>query len=173
MRHGQTVSNNASCFNNKDESLNSKGRLQAQAAAKRLETENYDLIICSPLPRTRQTLASVLKDRVVKVEYWETLAEIDWGRLQGAPYLPHQEAFSGIDQGLYAESLEDLELRAISFWKALGGRSEERILIVSHGAIMCILFAVNEGLGTADFEHYRFNVWQVMGNCDVKNLVIE
>ena len=72
--------------------------------------------------------------------------------------------------GLYEESLTDLQERAQQFWEQLKTRPEKNILIVSHGAIMCVLWAVHEGYGPERFEHYRFNVWKRMDNCDVKRL---
>jgi broad specificity phosphatase PhoE len=173
VRHGETGSNAARVFNFKTEPLNETGKKQALRLAQKLSVESFDLILCSPLARTRSTLEPILEWSQVPVEYWNELVEFNFGNLEGEAYLEVENLFSGLARNLYRENTQDLKLRAEAFWNLISDRHEQNILIVSHGAIMCLLFAVYYKVAPENYENFRINDWEFMDNCDVKKLIIE
>ena len=83
-RHGQTEWNVLGKVQGRaDISLNEKGKEQARKTAEKLQNEDFDLIICSPLKRARETAEIINIGRNVPVIYDETIAERDFGEFEG------------------------------------------------------------------------------------------
>lgn len=84
IRHGQTVLNTKRMFNGEvDEDLDEVGRGQASKAGEKFKDKKIDLIYCSPLRRTRQTMALLNLDKSIPVIYDERLVERKAGKLAG------------------------------------------------------------------------------------------
>lgn len=77
VRHGKTIVNALDLINARNNiGLNRTGKGQAQMAAKQVENTKIDLIICSPLKRTRQTCKIINKNKI-QVIYDDRLLERD------------------------------------------------------------------------------------------------
>ena len=81
-RHGQTDWNvQKKVMGRCDEPLNEKGREQAKQTKELLSDINFDLIICSPLLRAKETAQIINQDRNIKIEYDDRIIERDFGEL--------------------------------------------------------------------------------------------
>lgn len=78
IRHGRTNCNDEGKYNGRlDEDINETGIKQALKASKKIEMLDLDLIICSPLLRTRHT-CSIVNTNNIPVIYDERIQERDW-----------------------------------------------------------------------------------------------
>ena len=69
-RHGQTDWNvQKKVMGRCDEPLNEKGREQANQTKELLSNINFDLIICSPLLRAKQTAQIINSDRNIQLVF--------------------------------------------------------------------------------------------------------
>ena len=83
MRHGRTDDNDRRIFNGRnDEDINETGIAQATAAREVYEKLDIDLIVCSPMLRTRHT-AAIVNTKNLPIIYDERLIERDTGELTG------------------------------------------------------------------------------------------
>ncbi|MCQ2484943.1 MAG: histidine phosphatase family protein [Clostridia bacterium] len=83
MRHGRTNDNDKQILNGRnDEDINETGIAQATAAREVYEKLDIDLIVCSPMKRTRHT-ADVVNTKNLPIVYDERLIERDTGELTG------------------------------------------------------------------------------------------
>ena len=82
IRHGNTDSNRLDIYNGKllNEDINNIGIKQAQEASKKIKNLNLDLIICSPLLRTRHT-CDIINSNKIKVIYDDRIEERNCGVL--------------------------------------------------------------------------------------------
>ena len=82
IRHGQTIVNKLGLINSRNYiGLNKSGRIETKKASEEIEKINFDLIICSPLRRTKQTCKIINKNNV-KVIYDERIIERDSRSMQ-------------------------------------------------------------------------------------------
>jgi len=82
VRHAQTELNleKRIAGSQIDTLLTKEGELQTEKISERLKDEKFDLILCSPLTRTRQTLKIILENQVEEnLQFEEGLMERDWG----------------------------------------------------------------------------------------------
>ena len=83
IRHGQTNMNLEERYNCRiDEDINENGIIQAKEASKKIANLNIDLIICSPMKRTRHT-AKIINSNNINIIYDDRLIERDGGILTG------------------------------------------------------------------------------------------
>lgn len=74
-RHGKTIINICERVNSINSiGINKEGRMQAKKAGEQIKNMDIDLIICSPLRRTRQT-CSILNVNNVEVVYDDRIVE--------------------------------------------------------------------------------------------------
>ena len=79
IRHGRTKCNDENKYNGKlDEDINETGIEQAKKASEEVKNLDIDLIICSPLLRTRHT-CELVNINNVPVIYDKRLEERDCG----------------------------------------------------------------------------------------------
>ena len=80
LRHGQTSWNvNGKIQGKQDTELNKVGIRQAYEAKEKFNMLNIDLIMCSPLKRTRKTAEIINEDKNLNIIYKEELMERDLG----------------------------------------------------------------------------------------------
>jgi probable phosphoglycerate mutase len=137
--------------------LTAHGEIQAKAAAHALAEVEFDLALCSGLPRTEQTAQIVLGPRVLELESIAELKEIRGGRLrdlgndgllQQVAY-PYEQAHLSDARFLGGESFEDFYQRVLQAWKQLLARPWSRALLVAHDAVNRVLLgyiASNSGV---------------------------
>lgn len=84
VRHGETELNRTGRLRGLlDASLNATGRTQARAVARRLSTVAVDIVYASPLARTMETAAAIVRGRRVAVVREQRLRDIDYGLWAG------------------------------------------------------------------------------------------
>ncbi len=153
MRHGQSRADLPRLKileGRHDSPLSRKGLRQAALAAKWIAARyRPDKIVSSPLTRAKQTAelvasrsgAPLVLDRELLERNNGALAGLTklkarkWGILRPGSYLPHETAPCG-------ETLIEFRARAETFWSKLTSqcRAGQRILIVSHGQMIAMLF---------------------------------
>lgn len=84
IRHGETDWNKIGKVQGKtDLELNETGRAQAEETARKLKNEHFDLIICSPLKRAKETAEIINKELKLKLVVEAGLHERDFGEREG------------------------------------------------------------------------------------------
>ena len=141
IRHGRTNLNNMKKYNGQyDEDINDIGINQALAASKNVKNLAIDLIICSPLLRTKHT-CDIINVNNVPVIYDERLIERDNGIIELTKFddiYTREEYYdyyaTDLPKGL--ESLPDLFKRIHMFLDELKIiYNDKNILLVTHGAV--------------------------------------
>ncbi|HWB34065.1 MAG TPA: class I tRNA ligase family protein [Candidatus Paceibacterota bacterium] len=153
MRHGEARSNVEKVFDSDgraDNHLTDNGEHQVRAASEDLKKQGIDLIITSPLVRTRETAALVQKalglpDQAVMVD--ERIREYGFGVYSGRKAeefhraIPFASQFETAPEG--GETFLDVRRRIGDFLFEIERRYVgKRILIISHGNPLWILAAV-------------------------------
>lgn len=143
LRHGQTAMSAAKQYSGRaNPELTELGKKQALAAAQALADTHIDAVVCSPLRRCQQTAAAVVKGRDLRVETFEDLIEVDFGRWEGKTFAEADAA----DPELHArwlkdtsvacpggESLRAVHRRVSAARRELQQRFEgQTVLVVSH-----------------------------------------
>ena len=86
IRHGRTNNNDLGLFNGRnDEDINDIGIEQAKKVRDTLRKINIDLIICSPMKRTKHT-ANIININNIPIIYDNRLIERDTGDITLMPY---------------------------------------------------------------------------------------
>lgn len=139
-RHGQTNWNVEKRIQGRtDIELNDRGIEQAYQTKEKLENEKIDLIICSPLKRTKQTADIINKDRNIPIIYDERLLEICYGENEGRLHddFDYDGFWNIIDTHEYkdAENVNRFIKRVHDFLEDIKKYEEEKILIVTHNGV--------------------------------------
>lgn len=171
-RHGQTDWNVLHKVQGKaDISLNAKGINQALQTKQKLESQKIDLIICSPLKRTKETAEIINSNRNIPIIYDEKISERDFGEFEGT----EQENFDfEVFWSYYknfkyqkAENIKDFFSRIYSRLDEI--KSEYRninVLLVTHGGVSIPVNCYFNGIPTED------NLLSlVLNNCEVVSYV--
>lgn len=142
IRHGQTILNNQHKFNGEsDEELNENGLAEAQKAGEFFKDKKVDLIYCSPLTRTRQTLAQLNLSQDIPVVYDSRLVERKVGKLLGVEI--NDNNLQNIYLNRYSkakieglETIDDVFERVHSVIDEIKEKyGDKNVLIVAHGFI--------------------------------------
>jgi len=164
IRHGETDGNihgglRGSYF---DDELNAKGHAQAKEVAKQLQGIDFDVVYCSPLKRTRQTLAPIYSGKAI---FEKRLMPREYGETVGMT-LEQALAF-----GLYCrernitpkngESFRDFENRIRAFLDEIKEKHEKQnVLVVTHASICNMTKAILDNF-SSDREIY------LTKNCEI------
>ena len=141
IRHGQTDCNLNEKYNCRfDEDINETGIEQAEKASEKVGKIDLDLIICSPMKRTRHTCELVNVNKV-PVIYDDRLMERIGGVLTNAPI--EKEYYENEFYNYYSKNIPDgLETLPELFTRIHGFLDEikvkyadKNILLVTHGAV--------------------------------------
>ena len=140
-RHGQTDWNVLKKVMGRcDEPLNEKGREQANQTKELLSNIDFDLIICSPLLRARETAQIINSDRNIRIDFDDRIIERDFGELEGLQTKDFD--FDGFwdyyKNNMYerAENIQDFFNRIYEFLDDICIKyGDKNILIVAHGGV--------------------------------------
>lgn len=140
VRHGQTNCNKENRYNCRlDEDINDVGIKQAIETSDKVKNLDLDLIICSPMKRTKHT-CEIINVNNIPVVYDNRLMERIGGVLTNTPideyyFTDYYNYYStNILEGL--ESLPELFNRVHSFVDEEKEKYKEKnILLVTHGAV--------------------------------------
>jgi ribonuclease H / adenosylcobalamin/alpha-ribazole phosphatase len=164
LRHGQTEHTPERRFSGRNDlPLSLTGRAEAEAAAQRMKDLGVEVVVASPLRRTRETAEVVAAALGLPVEFDEDLVELDFGDLEGLTFdeaaAKHPLAarrFLG-DVTVAApggESIADVGTRvARARRRILSEHAGRTVLVVSHVTPIKLLLAA--GLGTGDDVVHR------------------
>jgi broad specificity phosphatase PhoE len=148
IRHGQTDWNEERRVQGQSESqLTKLGKRQARELGEKISQISYGKIYCSSSLRTRQTADQAFAQTGVKIEYMDSLREINLGSWEGSLYdeiaTSNPESYQHFWQSPHlfnvtgAETFTDLQNRALgAITHIAADSSEDQIAIVSHGALI-------------------------------------
>ena len=139
IRHGETEWNKTGRFQgHSDIALSQEGRAQAAALGRNLAVDDVDAIYASDLTRAMETAAPLAKRFGLEVIPDAALRELNFGAWEGRNFHDVNAEYPGAMKNFY----NDPELRVAG---RVRGIAEEhcgkRVIIVSHGASIRILFA--------------------------------
>lgn len=157
VRHGESEANvNGIMAGGEYESpLTAKGKEQARQAGELLRDKGIQLIVVSPMERTRQTAAIIAKELGLgpdKMIESKLVIERAYGYYSGRPYHKYGE---DADAGIVNDSVETpagLFKRVSKAFDWLAQRPEEVILVVSHGATGRMFRLVDQKMSHNDFH---------------------
>jgi len=167
IRHGETDFNQKGIIQGSgvDSDLNEKGREQAQAFFDHYKNEDFDLLICSALKRSYQTIAPFI-ELGIPLKRFAEINEMSWGIFEGKPNSPemktvYAEMISQWDTGNFdariesGESARELSDRLIAFLEILKKMPEKKILVCTHGRTLRCMMTVLKGQHLREMENYR------------------
>lgn len=140
IRHGQTKLNKERRWNcQADEDLTEEGVRQAEAAAEEVEKLPLDLILCSPLLRTRHT-CEIVNQKNIPVLYDDRLMERCGGVITGEPYDSYDHNIyynyytKDLPEGM--EPLPDFLQRVHECLDEIKEKyGDKNVLLVTHGGV--------------------------------------
>jgi len=170
IRHGQTDYNKRNIIQGSgvDSDLNETGRNQAKAFHQAYKNINFEALFISGLKRTQQTVQPFIEGGM-KPEKWEQLNEMNWGIHEGKPSSPtmianYRKLIQAWNQGDFeqrvpqGESAFEMGSRLNEFIQYIKGRTEQRILVCSHGrAIRCLISLFKNGNLSTMEQHKHHN----------------
>lgn len=163
VRHGRSAANVAGVLAGRGDSpLDSQGELDAADLGYRMAAVPLALAVCSPMLRTRATLASLVRDRDIPTVFDEALAECDygdwtgqalsvlakdplWALVQSHPSAVH---FPG------GESMAQMSARAVAAVRGHAARLDtgQAMVVVTHGDLVKAVLADALGMHLDAFQ---------------------
>ena len=167
IRHGETDMNKNGYIQGSgvDSSLNKKGQWQAKAFYEHYKHLNFEVVLTSKLVRTHQTVAPFVQEGL-SWEQFPEINEMSWGIYEGKRgdemmRKDYKAMINEWKQGNFdhrlpqAESAAELAKRIQIFVDQLRTRTEELILVCSHGRAMRCLMCVLNGDHLGEMERYK------------------
>lgn len=174
VRHGRTDWNDQEKVQGiADIPLNSTGIEQAKKTKILLQNENIDLIISSPLTRTRQTAEIINQDRNTPIIYDIGIIERDLGEFEGFQKGTYnfEEFWSYSKNVKYkeAENVQEFYKRVFLFLDGVKEKYiDKNVLLVIHGGVSVAVNAYFEGMPPEN-EIAK----NALKNCEVKKYEFE
>lgn len=185
VRHGESVFNAGTHFEKREAPLTERGRAQAMVAGKRLTHMPHEVIIASPITRTKETAEIIAKETGTPVEHSSLFIERAFPQEilglkkddehamriedQWTRSLDGRSEWSG--GGDTFEALRDRADKAIEY---LENRPESTIVLVTHGYFMRVLFARALIGSTLTREQFSPFAWGLrVDNASISHLVYD
>jgi broad specificity phosphatase PhoE len=155
-RHGESTLNYENRVNgdpNVPVHLTEKGRDEAKLLGQQVAYLPFDLCVCTPFLRTRETAEIALAGRDVDLEVVPGLGDVDIGELEGKTlddYRAWKRAHSRADAFPGGESLDNAARRYARAYEQLLQRPESTILVVTHE--IPLRYAINGADGSGDLD---------------------
>ncbi len=170
IRHGEAENNVAKVVNDdiSGSNLTEKGRKQVNDLAKEVKNEGFELIVSSPVLRTRQT-AEILAEKLgLPVEFDERIREVGFGKLDHhtEAEIEKEREIKGwmVKTPFGMESYVSLRKRTHAFMQDLLAKYPgKKILLVSHGDTLGVL----KQFGT-DLYTNEIGSTQEKASCDLR-----
>ena len=153
IRHGETEWNQTGRFQGQsDVPLSAEGRAQAEALGRGLAVDHVDAVYASDLSRAMETAAPLAKRFGLDVIPDPLLRELHFGKWEGRFFSEINEETPDM-MTMFYRNPEDVAIPEsepfAAFQKRVSGRvrtiaaahRDERVVLVSHGAAIRILFA--------------------------------
>jgi broad specificity phosphatase PhoE/ribonuclease HI len=159
LRHGQTEHTPERRFSGRNElPLSLTGRAEAEAAAARMAELGIEVVVASPLRRTRETAEIVAASLGLPIEFEKGLVELDFGDLEGLSFdeaaakhpLAVRRFMSDITVAAPGggESIADVGTRvARARRRILAEHAGKTVLVVSHVTPIKLFLAAGLGVG--------------------------
>ena len=175
IRHGQTDWNVAGkCQGITDIDLNSAGIEQAKKVGEQIKDHKIDLIICSPLKRTRRTAEIINEVTNCKIITDKRIIERNFGDIEGKKYEEwntvigeDKKVLSDYNLNWGNQNIEPIQDICKRVWNLLDeiqeDHTEKNILLVTHGGTCRAINAYFNGIG--EDGHVQS---AKMGNCEVR-----
>ena len=152
VRHGQTDWNKEGRIQGStDTLLNDTGKKQAAGARIALEESDWDLIVTSPLIRTKQTAEIINENMKLPLIEMDAFKERGYGDAEGLTKTERDQKFPGMRTYPNQEPREAVTARVTAgIEEILEAYPNKKVLLVSHGgAINAILSQISGGeIGT-------------------------
>lgn len=142
IRHGQTEWNVLKKMQGSaDIPLNEKGIEQAQQVKSNLENVTFDVILCSPMIRAKQTAEIIKNERNLNIIFDNRLRERDYGEFEGTS----KSSFNYNDFWAYnknikyakAENVQEFFNRVYGFLDEIKNKYiDKNILIICHAGVI-------------------------------------
>lgn len=151
IRHGQTNDNVNNIINGRsNEELNETGKEQARQMKNKIEALDIDLIICSPLIRTKQT-ANIINSKNIPVIFDERIIERDTGEYTNKHFkeIDREDFYNyySSTKYKYAETINDVCYRVEKFLDDIKIKYKDKnILLVTHGGTTRAIYAYFNGI---------------------------
>ena len=183
VRHGQTDLNLAKKMQGggTEKELNETGVSQAYNTKKELENVKYDLVICSPMKRAKQTAEIINEGRDIPIITDERIRERKLGDYEGRDVTEEMEnniwdykLNYNIPNG---ENLHDFEKRIDEFFDDIKEKYHDKsVLIVAHGGIAKVikahLYGMPESQNLVRITVRMKFIWEVQTGCRVTWTVV-
>ena len=168
IRHGRTNNNDLGLFNGRnDEDINDIGIEQAKKVRDTLRKINIDLIICSPMKRTKHT-ANIININNIPIIYDNRLIERDTGDITLMPYeIIDREEYWNYYSTKYknVETVDNLLKRVYSCINdIIKNYNNKNILIVTHNGVARAIYAYFNGIPKDG------KIWKIgtQKNCEIR-----
>lgn len=171
VRHGEAENSVSGTVSNELNTcpLTTKGKKQITELAKEIKSQNFELIIASPILRTKQS-AEILAEKLgIPVEFDDRIKEVGFGELDKHTEIEIEDQRAKNDWMVKTpfgmESYVSLRQRTHAFMKdVLAKYAGKRILVVSHGDTLGVLKQFGTDLNTNELGQI-----QSRATCDVRN----
>ncbi len=183
MRHGEAEHNPmdlVSCDPTLPNKLTETGVQQVLKTSQNFRHSMPDLVIASPFMRTRETVEIIAKDNGIaaeKIIYDERLGEFNVGAdYNGKKWSDYHKDFPATPENFAVqapggESRQEVKNRVTELLYELEQKYQnKKILIVTHGAPMWLLFAGASGLDAKDSLDLARSDYSFVGNGEVREL---
>ncbi len=152
VRHGQSEGNVAPVFQPLDSPLSFLGKEQARLIAERVSKLSFETLISSPLPRARGTAEAISTATGRTIEYCDLFTErMKPSNLDGKSYGDPEAhmLWRTWEESLHTsgaraedgENFDDIIERADKALEFLKGRSEQSLVVVTHGFFLRTMVA--------------------------------
>ena len=158
VRHGETIYNINRRLQNSEDRLTERGKEQIKALAKELSIFKFTKFFSSDERRalesseliSKEINLSFEKNNLIKEKSsgelsGKFISEVDWSEVKGDFY---NKKISG------GESVNDVIKRAKNFFEIIKSSNNDKILVVSHGSFLRVLFCI---MTNNDVKEYLLN----------------
>lgn len=157
IRHGQTILNEKTLITGDlDDELTEKGIAQAEAAVD-LVPSTIKHIYCSSLGRAKQTAGIINAKLNLPITFHDELKEVNFGDLNGTPYLDEYKArhiAMDFDWRPSGECFEDVKERVLKILHQIKSENEDgEALIIAHGGTIRMLHFLELGTVMGKIEN--------------------
>ena len=169
VRHGQTELNKKGFINgNLEDALTPEGEEQAHAAA-RILPNTIKRIYSSSLNRARQTAQILNENLQLPLTFHDELKEVNFGILNGTPYLPQYKArhvAQDYDWRPSGECVTDVQKRVLKILEIIKAENKDgEALIVTHGGVIRMMHLFEYGELMGDIENASLHTFDLDKIC--------
>ncbi len=167
VRHGQTNYNVLDLCNNdpsKDVHLTDLGKQQAEKVGDKIKNIDFDLVIISELPRTKETASIIAKDHRVEFKIDSRIND----RKTGFDSKPVSDFFKALESDIFnlkfnnGESFQEEKERVYSFLEELKSLNYKNILVVTHNEILQIINGYYKNFSDQEMWNTKIDNCQVL-----------